>query len=131
MITVEKVKNQDLIFIAPKGKRIWAFEELCRPETKRYCQLFSGMLSSLQRWNPTVALEIPLIRKATASKGRFIWSDEMQREYESIRKTMLSTWTFLAWTKAVMEVISLIKLLTLMRPIVTADRKHYLACLRL
>ena len=89
MITVEKVKNQDLIFIAPKGKRIWAFEELCRPETKRYCQLFSGMLSSLQRWNPTVALEISLIRKATASKGCFIWSDEMQKEYESVRETML------------------------------------------
>ena len=39
--------------------------------------------------NPTVALEIPLIRKATASKGRFIWSDEMQKEYESVRETML------------------------------------------
>ena len=47
------------------------------------------MLSSLQRWNPTIALEIPLIRKATASKGRFIWSDEMQKEYEVVRETML------------------------------------------
>ena len=36
-----------------------------------------------------MALEIPLIRKATASKGRFIWSDEMQKEYESVRETML------------------------------------------
>ena len=61
MITVEKVKNQDLIFIAPKEKRIRAFEELRRPETKRDYQVFSGMLSSLQRWNPTVAVEMPLI----------------------------------------------------------------------
>ena len=36
-----------------------------------------------------MAPEIPLIRKATASKGHFIWINEMQREYESIRKTML------------------------------------------
>ena len=89
VLTMEKVKNQDLIFIAPEGKSIKAFEELCRPETKRDCQVFSGMLSSLQCWSPTIALEIPLIRKATASKGRFIWSDEMQREYEVVRETML------------------------------------------
>ena len=33
--------------------------------------------------------EIPLIRKAIASKGRFIWTDEMQKEYEVVRETML------------------------------------------
>ena len=41
-------------------------------------------------------------------------------------------WTFLTWTKALMEVISLIKLLMLMRTstwsTVTADRKRYSAC---
>ena len=84
-LKVEKVKNQDQIFIAPKGKHIKAFEKLCRPETKRDSQVFSGMLSSLHHWNPTIALEIPLIKKATVSKGRFIWSDEMQKEYKVVR----------------------------------------------
>ena len=41
--TIVKVKNQEIIFITPKGKRIKAFEELRRPETKRDCQVFSGM----------------------------------------------------------------------------------------
>ena len=77
---MEKVKNQDLIFTTLKGKGIKAFEELCRPENKRDCQVFSGMLSSLQRWNPTIALEISLIRKATVLKGRFIWTDDMLNE---------------------------------------------------
>ena len=86
---MEKVKNQDLIFTTLKGKGIKAFEELCRPENKRDCQVFSGMLSSLQRWNPTIALEIPLIRKASVSKGRFIWTDDMLNEYEVVRETML------------------------------------------
>ena len=36
-----------------------------------------------------MALEIPLIRKATASKSRFIWSDELQKEWEITRKIML------------------------------------------
>ena len=51
--------------------------------------MFSGMLSSLQRWTPTIALKNPLKRKATASKGRFIWSDEMQKEYEVVRETTM------------------------------------------
>ena len=35
-------------------------------------------------------LEIPLIRKETASKGKFIWNEEMDKEYETVRKTLLS-----------------------------------------
>ena len=85
IVTVEKVQNQDLIFITPKTKRIRALEELRRPQTKKDCQVYAGMISSSIRWNPIVALEIPLIRKACASKGRFIWSDEMQREWEITR----------------------------------------------
>ena len=38
LITVEKVQNQDLIFITPKSKRIRALEELRRPQTKD-CQV--------------------------------------------------------------------------------------------
>ena len=87
MITVEKVKTQDLIFIAPKEKRIRAFEELRRLETKRDYQVFSGMLSSLQRWNPTVALEIPLIRKATASKGRLFGVMRCKVSTRAVEKT--------------------------------------------
>ena len=47
------------------------------------------MLSSLAKWNPTVALEIPLIRKAMASKGKFFWNNEMDQEYNVVRKSML------------------------------------------
>ena len=38
MITVEKVQNQDLIFITPKLKRIRALEELRKPQTKTFLQ---------------------------------------------------------------------------------------------
>ena len=48
------------------------------------------MLSSLSKWNLTVALEIPLMRKATAAKGRFVWTDAMKQEYNTVRKTMLA-----------------------------------------
>ena len=74
----------------PKSKRIQAFAELRKPACKKDCQILSGMLSSLSKWNPTVNLEIPLIRKETASKGKFIWNEDMDREYETVRKTLLS-----------------------------------------
>ena len=77
VLTVEKLKNQELIFITPKGEKIRAFEELRNPQNKKDCQVFSGMLSSLSKWNPTVSLEIPLIRKATADKGKFVWTDKI------------------------------------------------------
>ena len=89
-MTLEKVKNQELIFITPEGKRIKAFEELRNPQEKHDCQHFSGILLSLAKWNPTVALEIPLIRKTTSVKGRFVWMDEMEREYNIARETMLA-----------------------------------------
>ena len=90
MLSAEKVKNEELILIPPKGERIKAFEELRKPERKHDCQVFLGMLSSLSKWNPTVAPEIPLITKATAAKGRFIWTDAMGQEYNTVRKTMLT-----------------------------------------
>ena len=41
------------------------------------------MLLSLSKWNSTVALEIPLIRKGTAAKVKFIWTNEMEKEYNT------------------------------------------------
>ena len=90
MLTAEKVKHEELIFITPKGKRIKAFEELRKPKNKHDCQeVFSGMLLSLSKWNSTVALEIPLISKGTAAKGKFIWTNEMEKEYNTVRNTIL------------------------------------------
>ena len=51
--------------------------------------MFAGMISSMSKWNPTVALEIPLKRKATESKGKLIWADELDHRYVRVRKTML------------------------------------------
>ena len=43
----------------------------------------------MSKWNPTVALEIPLIRKATAANGKLIWTDKMEKDYKTVRNTML------------------------------------------
>ena len=54
VLTAEKVKNEELIFIANKGKRIKAFEELRKPQNKYDCQLSQGCcrayLNGILRW---------------------------------------------------------------------------------
>ena len=50
VVTVEKVQNQDLIFITPKTKRIRALEELRRPQTKKDCQVYAGMIDEMESY---------------------------------------------------------------------------------
>ena len=57
VLTVEKVKNQELIFITPKGKRIKAFEEVRKPQNKKSCPIFCGMLRSLSKWKQQLRTE--------------------------------------------------------------------------
>ena len=68
----KKCQNEDLIFISPKNKRIKCFEELKKQHTKKDVQVFCGMLAYLQAWNPSLPLEISLLRKATAGIEKFI-----------------------------------------------------------
>ena len=73
-ISAETVKEEEVIFIGPKSKRIKAFEELKKPTCKREVQVFCGMLASLQTWFPSLPLNIPNIRKATAGASKFSWT---------------------------------------------------------
>ena len=42
-----------------------------------------GMLSSLQAWNPSLPLNLSMLRKATATKGKVIWTNELEVEYQN------------------------------------------------
>ena len=52
-IRAEKVQDEDVVNILPRDKRIQAFVELKKPETKKEVQVLCGMISSLQRWTGT------------------------------------------------------------------------------
>ena len=47
-IRAETVQNDDVVNILPRDKRIKAFIELKKPETKKEIQVLCGMMSSLQ-----------------------------------------------------------------------------------
>ena len=85
-VTAEKCENETLIFISPKNKRIKTFEELRKPRTKRDVQVLCGLLASLQQWNPSVPLEVPLLRKATAGSAKFTWTQDLEQEYQNVKR---------------------------------------------
>ena len=50
--------------------------------------MLCAMLASLQQWNPSVPLGVPLLRKATAGSGKFTWTQDLEQEYVNITKVM-------------------------------------------
>ena len=42
-----------------------------------------GMMSSLQKWNPSVPLNLSMLRKQTVRKGKVDWTNELEVEYQN------------------------------------------------
>ena len=87
-ISAESVRDEEVIFIGPKSKRIKAFEELKKPTCKREVQVFCGMLASLQSWFPSLPLNIPNLRKATAGASKFSWTPLLEAEFKAVKNIM-------------------------------------------
>ena len=83
VIRAKTVENEDVVSILPRDKRVKAFLDLKKPETKKEIQVMCGMLSSLQQWNPSLPLNLSMLRKLTVSKGKVTWKDELEVEYQN------------------------------------------------
>ena len=46
------------------------------------------MLPSLQRWNPSIPMNVPMLRKASGSRGKVEWNAELEAEYNTILEIM-------------------------------------------
>ena len=46
------------------------------------------MLSSLQRWNPNIPMNILMLRKATGCRGKVEWNAELKAEYNAVIEIM-------------------------------------------
>ena len=90
VISYETVEKENIIFIGPKDKRIKAFSELKKLTTKKEVQIFCGMLASLQSWFPSIPLNIPNLRKATAGASKFTWTQILDEEYLAVKKIITS-----------------------------------------
>ena len=77
MIRAETVQNEDVVSILPRDKRVKAFVDLKKTETKKEIQVMCSMLSSLQRWNPSLPLNLSMLGKLTVGKGKVEWTNEL------------------------------------------------------
>ena len=88
VISSELVRNEQVVCVLPKDKRIQAFVNIKKPQNKKDIQSFCGMLASLQQWNPNVPLNIPMLRKASGSRSKVTWNSELEVEYQAVIKIM-------------------------------------------
>ena len=80
--------NRWSVSVLPKHKRIQAFFESNKPSNQKDIQVFCGMLASLQNWNPSLPINIPMLRKATGSRLKVEWNEELEAEYQAGIKIM-------------------------------------------
>ena len=89
LISSKLISNNQVVTIQPRDGRIQAFFDLKKPSSKKELQSFCGFLSSLQSWQPSVSLTIPLLRKACGEKSnKLVWNDEMEVEYNEVVSLM-------------------------------------------
>ena len=88
IISAETVKDEDIVFVGPKNKRVKAFQSLKRPTNKKEMQIFCGIVASLQNWYPSLPLNIPNLRKATAGNSKFIWTELLEQEYTTNKEIL-------------------------------------------
>ena len=63
-----------------------AFQNLKKLKTKRDVQVFCGMLASLQAWNQQIAMSAVALRAATGTRGKFVWTEDMENEYQNLKE---------------------------------------------
>ena len=88
LISSKLVKKEQVVCILPKDKRIEAFFNLKKPKNKKDIQSFCGMLSSLQAWNPSLPMAIPMLRKAAGGSSKVTWNSELEMEYNRVMEIM-------------------------------------------
>ena len=46
------------------------------------------MLASLQNWNPSIPMNVPMLRKASGCRGKVEWNAKLEAEYDAVLETM-------------------------------------------
>ena len=68
-----------------------AFKNLRRPHSKKEVQIFCGIMTSLQAWNPHIPLNAPIMRAVTGGTKNipFEWTDAMEAEFVYLKESMI------------------------------------------
>ena len=85
VISSQKIKNNQIIFLDPPDSRILAVTEMATPRTKKELQTLCGMISSLKDWFPSVQFNTENLRAGCAHLKHFLWTDVMEEEFRQVK----------------------------------------------
>ena len=85
VISAEKIKGQEIVFLDPPDQRVLGITEMPPPSCKKELQSYCGMISSLKQWFPNVTFSSQHLNACTAQSSTFVWTIQMQQEYEAIK----------------------------------------------
>ena len=70
-----KIKGQEIVFLDPPDQRALGTTDMPPPSSKKELQ-----------WFPNVTFSNQCLNAGTAQSSTFIWTIQMQQEYETIKK---------------------------------------------
>ena len=85
IISSNRIKEGNVIFIDPPDKRIIAVTEMRNPTTKKELRILCGMVSSLGEWFPSVQFNMKNLRLGCAENTRFKWNQAMENEFIAVK----------------------------------------------
>merc|ERR1712030_239484 len=85
IISSNRIKEGNVIFIDPPDKRIIAVTEMRNPTTKKELRTLCGMVSSLGEWFPNVQFNMKNLRLGCAENTRFKWNQAMENEFIAVK----------------------------------------------
>merc|ERR1712030_204879 len=91
IISSNRIKEGNVIFIDPPDKRIIAVTEMRTPRTKRELRILCGMVSSLGEWFPSVQFNMANLRLGCAENTRFKWNQAMENEFIAVKHNILNS----------------------------------------
>ena len=86
VISSQKIKNNQIIFLDSPDSRILAVTEMATPRTKKELQTLCGMISSLKDWFPSLQFNTDNLSMGCAHLKHFLWTDIMKEEFIQVKE---------------------------------------------
>ena len=88
-IPIDKESQDLLVIYPPMGRfKYLVLAQGVYSASDIFNLLTDGSMSSLQIWNPSFLLNLSMLRKASGSKGKVTWNEELEEEYKNVMNIM-------------------------------------------
>ena len=91
-VTLEGAKQkgdvQKRVYISPAQEKLKEFFYIPTPSCRTDVQCICGMATHLKKWVLGMMFEYPNLTKLTSHHTKFIWSEDLQKELDGLKKAI-------------------------------------------